>query len=427
MRVMWVINSMIEEISAQANRKAGFGGGWIVSMLDRLREYRDVEMHLVVFGKVSEYFSVKKNDVVFHIFPGFSALYKNGGGSRAVEIWKNILGKANPDIIHIYGTERPTCLELVENFSEIPKIVSLQGIIRECYKHYYGDMEFRDILKYNTPVDVLLGSTGYFGRKKFKKTLPYEYRILNAVKYVEGRTNWDKKVSVDINPNLKYYDCKRMLRKEFYGFEKWDANNINKHTLFTHQGNYAIKGLHYLIDALAVIKRKYPDIELRIAGQNPYGKTSFKGRLSINGYSRFIRKKIKSLNLENNIRYIGSLGPEQVVGELKKANVMIVPSSIENSSNSIAEAMIIGTPCVASYVGGNPEMLGFGELGLLYPYNDSVLLADAVDRLFSSNKLASAFSERARTEALKRHDRDFLTDNLYNIYKDVINDSVGKE
>ena len=427
MRIMWVINSMIEEIAAKANRKAGFGGGWIPSMLDKLRSYRDVEMHLVVFGKVNSYFSEKSNNVEFHIFPDLPGLHKNGGGKPARDVWEIILQKAQPDVIHIYGTEQPTCIGLVENFPQVPAIVSLQGIIREYYKHYYGDMEFGDILKYNAPVDVMLGSTGYFGRKRFKKKIPYEHRILNAVGYAEGRTNWDRKVSEDINPNLKYFDCKRMLRSEFYVSGEWDVNNINKHTLFTHQGNYAIKGLHYLIDALAIIKRKYPDTVLKIAGQDPYGRTSFKGRMSINGYSRFIKNKIKSLNLEENICYLGPMGPELIVEELKKANVMVVPSSIENSSNSIAEAMITGTPCVASYVGGNPEMLGFGEFGLLYPFNDPVLLADAVDRLFSSEELALGYSEKARAEALKRHNRDLLTDNLYKIYNDVINDSAGKE
>ena len=427
MRVMWVINSMIEEIAADAHRKAGFGGGWIPSMLSGLRSYRDIEVHVVVFGNVKQYTSVEKNRVRFHIFPDFRALHTNGGGKRALHLWTEVVNNAQPDIIHLYGTEQTTCLQLAEHFSNIPKIVSLQGIIREYYRQYYGDMSFTEVFGHVTIADAVLKSSGYFGRKRFGKIIPYEKRILCSAGYAEGRTRWDRAVSADICPEIKYYSCPRILRDVFYADKSWKADSIRRHTIFTHQGNYAIKGTHILIEALAIIKRSYPDVELHIAGQDPRGNHSLKRRLGINGYSRFLNQKIKSLDLSGQVRYLGPLNASEVAGELLRTHVMVVPSSIENSSNSIAEAMMLGTPCVASYVGGNPEMLGEGEYGLLYSFNDPVMLADAVMRIFRSDELAKDYSAKARAAAEKRHARADILDNIYRIYSDIISIHRRKE
>ena len=422
MKVLWVINSITSEIATEANRKAGFGGGWIPAMSERLRYFEDVNLHIVVFGNITSYHTVKKNNVEYHIFPKIRGLFKNGGGKKALNIWEDIINYVTPDIIHVYGTEQPSCIELVRNFPQIPIIVSLQGIITEYHKHYYGNMQFGDIFRYITLADMCLGSSGYFGRRKFATKIPFESEILQKVRYVEGRTTWDKAVSLNINPHLKYFDCKRVLRKEFYDTRKWDISQIERHTLFTHQGNYAIKGLHMLIDALAIVKRQYPDVILYVAGQDPSKTKTLKGKLSVNGYSLFIKHKLKKLGLQKHIQYVGPMGAQKVADELSKVHISIVPSAIENSPNSLAEAMIIGTPCIASYVGGNADMLNDGLAGKLYAYNDSVMLANAIIEFFRSDEVTEEFSSISRTIATQRHDPDNIVKRIYEIYSFILND-----
>ena len=422
MRILWIANSMMTEIAKESNRKAGFGGGWIPSMSERIRNLPDVELAITVFGNVRKLCIVEKENIVYYIFPIFKGLYKNGGGDKAFRTWRVIIDSFHPDVIHIYGTEQPTTIELVRNFKDIPIVVSLQGILSEYYKHYYGDMEFKDIIYNTTIADVIFGSSGYFGRKKFGKNIRYEKEILNNVKYVEGRTTWDRCVALSLNDKLKYYKCSRMLRSQFYKSEKWKLDEIIPHTIFIHQGNYAIKGLHFILPAIAMLKKKYPDIKLEIAGQDPTKRKGIKGKLSINGYSKYIKKLADKLGVQDSIKYVGSMGPEQIIDKLKKTNVMVIPSAIENSPNSLAEAMIIGTPCIASDVGGNSEMLDYGACGIVYPYNDSVMLANSIDTIFSNPQLNQEYSNRSIKRAEENHEPNKLEHDLLDIYSDIIDE-----
>jgi glycosyltransferase involved in cell wall biosynthesis len=107
-------------------------------------------------------------------------------------------------------------------------------------------------------------------------------------------------------------------------------------------------------------------------------------------------------------------------------HVALIPSTIENAPNSLAEAMLLGTPCVASFVGGNADMLDGGRCGLMYAYDDAVMLAHAIDRIFASDELARNLSSAARETALARHDPATLTNTLTGIYETVIQKSVER-
>ena len=136
MRVLWVINSMLEEISEESGRKAGFGGGWIPAMSEFLREYDGVDLYITVFGKISQLKVVRKTNVTYCVFPYIKKLYTNGGGKIASKTWDEVLSICSPDVIHIYGTEQPTPIELIRKPLSMPVIISLQGIITEYFKHY---------------------------------------------------------------------------------------------------------------------------------------------------------------------------------------------------------------------------------------------------------------------------------------------------
>ena len=106
-------------------------------------------------------------------------------------------------------------------------------------------------------------------------------------------------------------------------------------------------------------------------------------------------------------------------------HVALIPSAIENSPNSLAEAMLVGTPIVASYVGGVPDMLKDKEEGFLYCYNDPGMLATYISKIFESDELASYFSNNSRKTAWKRHDPLQLENTLIDIY-DVTGKSPKK-
>ena len=133
----------------------------------------------------------------------------------------------------------------------------------------------------------------------------------------------------------------------------------------------------------------------------------------------FLANVIKRLKLEDHVEFLGAQSAEQMKQRYIRAHVALNPSSIENSSNAIGEAMLLGTPVVASFVGGTPDMVQDGVSGLLYPFDAPYLLADAVRQVFSSDELAARLSNEARKTAATRHDREQNLKGLLAIYRDL--------
>ena len=102
--------------------------------------------------------------------------------------------------------------------------------------------------------------------KQYQKRGKNEISTLKKIKFVLGRTDWDKAYSFSHNDHLKYYHCDRILRDPFY-HHHWDKDNIERFSIFTTQARYPIKGLHFLLDAIRGLQKNYPSIKLYIGGK----------------------------------------------------------------------------------------------------------------------------------------------------------------
>ena len=111
--------------------------------------------------------------------------------------------------------------------------------------------------------------------------------------------------------------------------------------------------------------------------------------------------------------FSGNLNAAEMMHEYLLANVFVCPSSIENSSNSLGEAQILGVPCVASYVGGVPDMMTGCEQNL-YRFEDIEMLAYKICEIFDREGQQVNVSNIA----LERHNQKANTDQLMRIYND---------
>ncbi len=98
--------------------------------------------------------------------------------------------------------------------------------------------------------------------------------------HILGRTRFDKDYINSINKECKYYHVNETLRKSFYN-EVWKLEECNRHEIFLSQGNYPLKGAHTAIEAVGILKDRYPDIKLYIAGDKITGFESIKEKLKI--------------------------------------------------------------------------------------------------------------------------------------------------
>jgi glycosyltransferase involved in cell wall biosynthesis len=119
------------------------------------------------------------------------------------------------------------------------------------------------------------------------------------------------------------------------------------------------------------------------------------------------------------IVFTGLLSEEEMCKRYLNSNVFVCPSSIENSPNSVGEAQLLGVPCVASYVGGVPDMVKNEETGLLYRFDEAEMLAKAVCRIFEDAELANTISQKGKEAAFMRHSQIRNAENLNSIYKAI--------
>lgn len=421
MRVLWSVFIVFPEVAEKVGMKPLYACTWVRAMAEKFRRRDDVKLAVVTVGNAETVQKYEVDNIDFYFLPGGKKVYQTGGGDLVKNAWNEIIADFKPDVIHAYGTEYAHNKTLIEMKQSVPVVISLQGILKDYEKDYYGGLNVSTGLKYLTLRDIVRGSGIIMDRIRLKKAIETEVNMLRQVDHVEGRTFWDYASVKDINPNAKYHYCPRMIRKEFYTDERWDINKIERHSIFVHQGFKPLKGFHFLIEAVAKLRKKYPDIKIYVAGNNNLELKTLKKKLLASGYVIYINKLIDKLGVRDCIEFTGPLDAAGMVKVLKKAHVMVLPSAIENSPNSLVEAMLVGTPCISSFVGGVPEMLDHGREGLLYCYTEVNVLAQYIERIFESDEMADSFSVKAREHAMRVHDPEKLEKMLMDIYKDIVN------
>ncbi len=118
----------------------------------------------------------------------------------------------------------------------------------------------------------------------------------------------------------------------------------NRPILFTTRRLVHRVGLDKLLQAIAIIKPKIPDVWLAIAGRGHIQAT--------------LQQQAIELGLENNVKFLGFLPDEDLPIAYQAADLTIMPSqSFEGFGLAIVESLACGTPVVCTPVGGMPEIL----------------------------------------------------------------------
>ena len=412
MNVLWITNILFPE-AEQLLTGAGElkdSGGWMLGAANALLQNCEVRLNVAsVSKKVKQLTKIEGKWITYYILP-------IGKGNKVVNLdycsyWIQVNDAVHPDVVHIHGTEYSHGYAYMKACGCDNVVISIQGLTSAYYYYYYYGMTKFDIYRSLTFRDIVRGSI-LKGQKLFKQRAVYEIEMLKMAKYVIGRTSWDKARVWAINPNAKYHFCNETLRAEFYDGAEWKYEKCNKHSIFLSQAGYPIKGLHQVLKAMPLILRYYPDAKIRVAGADITKSTSIVERLRLSGYGNYIKLLIKKYSLDDKIMFTGNLNAKQMKQEYLNTNVFVSSSSIENSPNSLGEAQILGTPCIASYVGGVPDMMKGNEENL-YRFEEVSMLAAKICRIFANADKQIDM----KTAAIQRHDPKMNSMQLLETYR----------
>lgn len=416
MKVLWSVN-LIPVPAAQKLRISDEGfGGWVEAMASEICKRENITLAIACKCGANMHFCETVNKVRY-----YSLEYAPGTLEALKKRCEEIIDDFSPDIIQIEGTEFLHARAMLETAKEknIPTAVSLQGILNGYYNYQCGQLQVDDMMFSKSFVNIYSSWVLHLRKSLwFKKRMKPEREIIEQAEYILGRTTWDRAHSYKLNPNAKYFSVNRTLRAPFYENE-WNINKMERHSLYVGNGYSALKGLHFVIMALPELIREYPDVKVYVAGAKPFSEND-KRPFYKKGFGAYIQKLIKDLGVSEHIVFTGSLKADEVAKKLSEVNAYVLCSAIENSPNTLGEAMIIGTPCVAAYVGGVSDMADDGKEALFYRNDDPALLAWNVKRVFDSDELALSLSENAKKHARVTHDASLNADNLMNAYSVIL-------
>lgn len=418
MKVLWLVNTTFPEAEgmlAHNNADIQGTGGWLPSLANSLGCCNEIDLRIASFSSlVKEITYIRGSRCSFYVLPYYNLrVYQK----EIESLWIKIRDEFKPDIVHVQGTEYTHGLSYINACGNHNVVVSIQGMPSVICDYMYAGLTEREIRSSFTLKTILKGSLIKERARTLKHICTSEVELLSGINYVIGRTSWDKAHTWAINPHLHYFHCGEILRDPFYE-GKWTYEGCNKHSMFLSQASRPLKGVHQLLKAMPIILRHYPDVKIRIAGDNVIDVSTWHSRIRLSAYGKILSRLIRKYKLNDIITFTGPLNAEKMKEEYLKANVFVSPSSIENSPNSLCEAQILGVPCVASYVGGTMDFIPNDRCGLLYRFDDIEMLAKSICDSFE--KSVNYDNTEMRKMALSRHDKEKIINSQVEIYKKIL-------
>jgi glycosyltransferase involved in cell wall biosynthesis len=174
-----------------------------------------------------------------------------------------------------------------------------------------------------------------------------------------------------------------------------------------------VKGVDILIRAAAVVCQQMPETNFLIAG---WAGTD---------YAREMQELIGSLGLVSNVKLIGQL--PTILSILKSCDVFCLLSRSEGLSNALLEAMACGLPCVATSVGGNPEVVDDRHTGFLVAAEDVKGSANRIMELLQNPSMRVEMGKQGQLRATRDFSVDSMVSRMAALYDQLLSTRMQRE
>ena len=422
MKVLWIVNipfgPMMELVGLKGDNPSG---SWLNAALNEFIGDPSIEVCVATTWKGSQFCYTTRNNVSYCILPGGPPARYNSQSSKNAKLWATLRDRFSPDVIHVWGTEFRHGYHAMCVMKEVPAIIYMQGLLDSIARYYVSGLSRKEQLLCRGLRELLTVNPIEKVRQQYEKRAKCESLMIARAKNVIVENDWCAAHCSAIAEDCQIFRSKLPVREEFYHCE-WSLSRMQPFSIMCNTSGYPIKGLHMLIKALSLIVKKYPNVVLKIPGDSFTSAKGLLGKIRARmGYSRLIRYLINHYGLCGNVKFLGCVPTSQMFAqEMETANVFVMPSSIENHSSTLIEAMIVGVPCVASDVGGISELITHGKTGFLYRFEEYELLAHYVAQIFSDRELAAKIGPQAMTEMRRQRQSEGIKTEFLAFYEQVM-------
>lgn len=415
MRVLWFTNTPSSYAEKFLDTHV-IAGGWLSSLENELAKSEKIQELGVAFlqGRGREIKTARDGKVTYYMIQSS----RNRIGRRLANQFKpfsvneqnlsnylSVIRDFGPNVIEIWGTELD--YGLVAPRVNVPVTVHLQGIITPCsHKYFASGLSYFESLRYAGAANAFKRTGPFWEVRDFRRGARREQAALRELRYVIGRTFWDRYIARVLAPRARYFHNDEMLRDPFYR-ARWDYQARDRKVLLTTSQGNVYKGFETVLACAEMLKGRL-DFEWRIVGVD-------RTELNVRVLERLAKVKMEDLP----VVFLGRKNAEELVDEMKAADLFVHPSHIENSPNSVCEAMMLGMPVIATYAGGTGSLLETEKEGLLIQDGDPWALSGAILRLLEDSETAVLFGQEARKKATRRHSRERIVNELLSIYEEI--------
>ena len=383
------------------------GGGWISSLATVLSSRLDVELAIayplrsnaggdetesdgivriplpkpnVGFGRLGRFFALERQDRVL------------------LETARKTVREFRPDVVQVFGLE--SVFGLLAGDVDAPLTLHLQGLLGPCLNAWVppGCRMWDYVVAQGwNPMQMALRLRSLaFNRHMARR----ERRILKRLRFVLGRTEWDRQYCSLFAPQARYFQCGEILRPEFYGEKSWTPPSSPSIVSILSTPLY--KGHDMILKtARALQESGCEPLEWSVFGV---------------GNLRFAERKTGIRANDVNVRAKGIATAAQLRDALLSCSAYVHPSYIDNSPNSVCEAQILGVPVVATNVGGIPSLFPPEQKSRLVPANDPFSMAFRIREALAAPESFTADRDACRA----RHDPAAVSEKLMEIYRNIL-------
>ena len=390
--------------------------GWLQSLENVIKQNRDIELS-ICFLYNKKMLPFKHEGVNY--YPIYKANPKNKikalitrytyflwGEKENLKPLLDVITTVNPNIIHIHGSEN--IFGLVQQYTNIPCVLSIQSIINPYVEKFFSGIPLSEASKHERLLDKLALSSSKRKYNSFLKLAENERKIYKYTKYVMGRTDWDYRISRILSPDSYYFHGDEILRPQFYN-NTWNKDSFNeKLQIVTIMSNGLYKGLDSVIKTAKILTKYGLNFKWIIIQKEN------------DSYVKLNKSWLKEDFSTINISFLGKKKETEIINILLQSDIYCQVSHIENSPNSLCEAMLLGMPIIATMVGGTDSLLLNKHEGILVQDGDSYSMAGAIVELKENFTLSLSYGHNAQKRARNRHDPSKIANEVISTYKTII-------